>query len=448
MNPESKLSPIDWLMPRSYISQILCFESTSLRIPEALKDGLAGLVKDVPYLLCGVIDADAPQGSVGLSEPYQTLDDLFSQRNLSAEVDYTELKSNNFPPLAFNELNIFPEDLASEDGHSQPVFRAVLSLVRGGFLLHVSVHHSTTDIVGFGALLKIWASHCNTGSSTPLGFSISWLDRDAICKAPAKHASIDMPLLLNATKQTGDLQSQNSMDSSEMETSIFRFFAGSLQGLKTEVTKQLPVEIPWVSTGDILTALLWSAIVFAESEREIDFLAVTEPPQGTKLCQIRIPVNFRNRYAPPLPHEYLGAAFCVTLATAEEADLLSISARNRETLVPALARVAAAIREAINRVNKDEVDGMIEYLASQKDLKGIKLGPANAGMSMVSWADEGIHDLYWGSDIGRCEAVRLPKLKSRRYPIVLPRLPTGDLEVLISHQEKIMNRLKGVLSMG
>ncbi|KAJ5746823.1 hypothetical protein N7520_012005 [Penicillium odoratum] len=155
---------------------------------------------------------------------------------------------------------------------------------------------------------------------------------------------------------------------------------------------------------------------------------------------IRIPVNFRRRYIPPLGTNFMGAAFGVSLATAKEEDLINIAlCDDNELFLSALARVSGAIRQAISRVNARSMKSVVQFLVAQKDITNLKFGPRDAKISIVSWADEDVYDLNWGHDIGFCDAVRLPNLRKQRYPVVLPRLPNGNLEVLVSFEKQIMD---------
>lgn len=423
-------------MPRSYIRQILCFPSSSPQTPRILKDGLVGTLTDVPYLACGIVDGDSLKGSVALSEPYQTLDNLFSIQDLSSNVDYCSLKSENFTPSSMDGLDLFPLE-QNADKQPLPVSRATLFLVRHGYLLCVSIHHSTTDITGFGALLSIWASHCRTGNSRAVQFSANWIDREKLRFTPTD-SSQRCPDLLHVRQNLEKRRNLKIPASSEMESSIFQFQRQGLEIMKNQVIGLLPRGMPWVSKGDILTAILWSAIVITEPQNDTGLL---EPVNGERV--IRIPVNFRHEYRPPLPRGYLGAAFGISLATARESDLRCIATSTDTTIfLPPLARVAAAIRKAITMVNEKNMRSAVQHLAAQRDVSKIGLGPHNDSPSIVSWADEGIYDLNWGGKIKDCDAVRLPRLVKKRYPIVLPRLPSGDLEVFIRLDKEKMHILK------
>ncbi|QKX53815.1 uncharacterized protein TRUGW13939_00895 [Talaromyces rugulosus] len=228
-----------------------------------------------------------------------------------------------------------------------------------------------------------------------------------------------------------------------MVTSIFTFSDQQLNLLKAAVAKLFPINgIRWVSKGDILTAILWSSIVSTELSVHTSSISINKPPQHS-MHAIRIPVNCRRSYVPPLATNFMGAAFGVSLATAKEEDLVNIALCNdNELFLSALARVSGAIREAISHVNAQSMRDVVQFLVAQKDITSLKFGPKDTNISIVSWADEDVYGLDWGHEIGFCDAVRLPKLRTRRYPIVLPRLPNGNLEVLVSFEKQIMDCFK------
>ena len=74
-------------MPRVYVRQIYCFPSASPAAIDVLRQGLAGTVSDVPYLLSGITTTGPGQMDVSLSEPYQHVEDLFSCHDLSSALD-------------------------------------------------------------------------------------------------------------------------------------------------------------------------------------------------------------------------------------------------------------------------------------------------------------------------------------------------------------------------
>ena len=91
---------------------------------------------------------------------------------------------------------------------------------------------------------------------------------------------------------------------------------------------------------------------------------------------------------------------------------------------------------------------VLEYPDGQTDdMQAVVLGPRHDGISVVSWADQGVREQDWGKAIGRCEAVRPPRPARKRDPIVLPRAPDshelgGGFEVFVSLEEAPFKRFK------
>ncbi|KAI0172190.1 hypothetical protein GGR52DRAFT_458072 [Hypoxylon sp. FL1284] len=450
------LSPLDKLMPRGYVRQMFAFPSLHPNVSRVLKAGLAGTVSDVPYLLSGITTTEDQKRISLISEPYQTLEDVYSEQDLSDIVDYAIMKQENFPPSAFTVPGMIAPDTQPPFPNQAPVFRARLSRVRGGFVLCVAVHHCTTDITGFGALLKLWASHCRTGASAAAGFDPAWLDRGALLErsnAAGRPPPLSVPELLHV-KGPADIArlAGAAARPSDPTTCIFFFPQKHLRLLK-DVVNELIVsqgDAGWVSSGDILVTLLWSATLAAELG------PASSGPDGDNT--VGFPVNFRSRLDPPLPLDYLGAAFVMTTATSSRTDLVSL-ARNAgspsgETpLHPAsiekLAKIASTIRSALRRVDEASVRDVLMYLDDvPEDHPPITLGPHHDGISLVSWADQSTYELDWGDVVGRCDAVRLPKLTYKRYPIVLPRVPAGvngsegGLEIIVSFDRQVMDKFQ------
>ncbi|KAI1206485.1 transferase family-domain-containing protein [Annulohypoxylon truncatum] len=447
------LSPLDKLMPRGYVRQMLCFPSTSAEVSHTLKTGLARVLADVPYLLAGIITSE-DRKHVSLSECYQTLEDLYSEQDISDAIDYVVIKQHHFPPSSFAGPGIIPTDTQPPFPNPTPVFRTKLSLVKGGLILCVAVHHCTTDITGFGALLKLWASHCRTGASAAAGFDPAWLNRKALLERPDtsnRPTPASIPELLHV-KGPDELTKIAALASqpSDPTTGVFFFPQKTLQALKHAVNKHIASwgNGGWVSSSDILTALLWSAVLSAESDPMSD-------RKGSNT--IGFPVNFRSRFNPPLPPDYLGTAFIMTTATASRDDLISLSfhagsSNDDEPLdsasISKLADIASIIRASLHSIDEERVRNVLLYLdGASGDHPPITLGPRHDGVSIVSWADQNIYGLDWGDIVGTCDAVRLPKLMYKRYPIVLPRVPAnpaGDegLEVIVSFDRQVFDKFR------
>ncbi|KAI8626461.1 hypothetical protein F5Y19DRAFT_223584 [Xylariaceae sp. FL1651] len=480
------LSPLEGYMPHAYVRHMYCFPTTTLHAVETLRQGLSGLTRDVPYILSRVISDRLKTGSgLALSTPDQSLEDIFSWHDLSASIDYVALKAAGFPPTTFQSPGIVPPGSQPPCPDPPAVFLARVSLVKGGLILCVAVHHRTTDITGFGSLLTIWASHCRNGSSHEIGFSDSWMDRGMLSNQSQILPGSDpiaIPDLLHVTTpaEFAEPAGRSQVEPINYQTGIFYFPQERLQALKEAVNAHLASrEVgSWVSTSDVLSSLLWSAVI--EATESSPAISSNGKVADIRTSTLSFPVQFRSILRPPLPQNYLGAAFIMTNAKASHADLFSISHANIpapgqtsklgphigahvETIhIPALASTALAIRRSIKEIDNIAVRRVLSYLEAHPNpdpgapliLGRRRNDPEGTGTSVVSWADHGIHKLDWGDTVGRCEAVRLPKMRSRRNPIVLPRVPglnrgitedtgidRGGLEVIMSYEDSVMHKL-------
>lgn len=445
----SNLSPVDWLMPRTYVCQILCFPTTKRGIFPILKAGLERTVKDIPFLLAGVADQNKPEGAVKLSEPYQEVGDILSFCDLTRVLDYAKLKEKNFSPKSITTKGILPAALRSPAPDSKPVFRARLLPIKGGALLFVAAHHSVVDITAVGTILKIWANYCSGGSSPDFGFEQSWLDRGPLSELSVPDAQ-PLPSSLPELLQVSDPHGRVTA-TADYETRTFRFPPEALQSLKDSVNEQVAsqgLEADWVSTGDVLTALLWSASAWSESQKGSD----TEPDGGDsgKTCVATVPVNIRSKIIPPLPAQYLGAAFVMAPVEVPRADLLLASeggnsdkTKSSEASAEALARIAARVRGAIHRVTDERVRALVAHIRARPDIRDVQIAMGGGALSFISWAAEGVCELGWGHVLGRCETVRLPNLVAKRYPLVLPRLSDGSYEMIACFDKDMMERFQG-----
>ncbi|KAI0966159.1 hypothetical protein F4678DRAFT_450263 [Xylaria arbuscula] len=477
-----RLSPLEGLMPRVYIRQFFCFPTADLQAIDTLSRGVSGLARDVPYVLSRVLRNES--GNT-ISAPCHSAEDIFSWHDLSDSIDYATLKAGHFAPDAFLAEGLIPPDTVPPYPASPAVFLARASLVNGGLILCVAVHHVTTDITGLGALLKIWASHCRDGSSRNIEFDTSWLSRSPLFSASESSPSpASMPSLLHIrTPEESRRAAGRSQAGGQKsyQTGIFYFSLQHLRALKDAVNAHVAVHEPgsWVSTGDILTSLLWSATIAAQSNPN----ANRTGPYNTRVSStLSFPVQFRSLLRPPLPRDFLGAAFLMTSARVPHEDVCLISsyfstkstsaahnqpaksepqedAEMEELVSPvhisALAGVALAIRQSVQKIDDAAVRGVLAYLETCPNTPNpeapLVLGPprCEAGgtcTSVVSWADQCAYELDWGDIIGRCDAVRLAKMMYERDPIVLPQIHSvdgdaGGVEVIMSYEADVMQRI-------
>ncbi|KAJ8104496.1 hypothetical protein ONZ43_g7821 [Nemania bipapillata] len=278
---------------------------------------------------------------IALSTPCYSPEDIFSWHDLSKSINYATLKAACFPPGAFLVPGIVPPGTVPPYPASPAVFLARASLVEGGLILCVAVHHTVTDIMGFGALLKIWAAHCRDGSSGDIGFNANWMDRvplfSSSLSARLSNSSnpTSMPDLLHiatpekAPPSTARSQAERGAASVQKryQTGIFYFPQKQLRALKDAVNKYIASTEPgsWVSTNDILSSLLWSSMIEAGERSSLPNPGEVAVDEDTRASILSFPVQFRSVLRPPFPQEFLGAAFLMTNAQVLHKDICLIS---------------------------------------------------------------------------------------------------------------------------
>ncbi|KAI1178285.1 hypothetical protein F4777DRAFT_538088 [Nemania sp. FL0916] len=473
-----RLSTLEGFMPYAYVRQIYCFPTTDpLSAIDVLSRGLIGLAQDVPYILSRII---RDESGIAVSAICQKPEDLLSWNDLSESISYAALQAANFPPHVFLAPGIVPPDTITPYPASPAVLRVRASIVDGGLVLCVALHHAVTDIAGFGALLRLWAAHCRGESSGDIGFHASWLDRSPLFVSATANPSTlsdkapmpDLLHILTPEEKARATAARAQITKNDYRTCILYFPQQRLRTLKDAVNTYVAAQDPgtWVSTSDVLASLLWSAIITAQEDSEISKSNTVADTRGDneRSSTLSFPVQFRSILQPPLPRDFLGAAFVMMSARVLHSDLRLISrpvhdssadAETEQLLsavdITTLARTALAIRQSIQNIDDIAVREVLAYLETHANANSgeqLVLGPprydsaGGSGTSVVSWADQGVYELDWGESLGPCDAVRLPKMGTERAPIVLPRVPSvngdgGGLEVIMSYEGGIMQRV-------
>lgn len=200
-----------------------------------------------------------------------------------------------------------------------------------------------------------------------------------------------IPKLLHISELTERTKSRGKeAGSPEFKTGIFFFPRQSLRDAKQAANNSIAGFKPgnWGSSGDVLTAILWSAVIEVEEGADLD-------PDVQGSSTIGLPVNIRPRLSPPLSKDYLGAAFVMPAATALWQDLLGFARTNKSTsdggwgpaAVSSLIRIALSVRRSVDSIDRTTVWEVLAYLSSQVHIRSVVLGPHHDGISIVSWAD-------------------------------------------------------------
>ncbi|KAK3377975.1 transferase family-domain-containing protein [Podospora didyma] len=498
----SYLSPLDQLVPRGYFGEVLCFPCTDKRVLELLRNGLKSAAESIPYLTSFVI-ADtniSKKGWITLSESgADSLDDMLVCHDLPSletdmekeRVSYTALRDASFPIGTLNHALFYP-DIPPHGILPAPVLRAQATLVTGGVLLAVLVHHSVFDGTALNDLLTLWAASCHLGAAenhTAIQISPRRLDRRALLPKAVDIAPATWPSEVYVTAHSGTsgrnlatktasqfghvlkhvLQALKPTRSpppaslAKLSTTLHRISSSSLAELKTQINRILPQinncsgsqDVAFVSTNDVITALISCAVATTAPPDAISSRRFWKKRNKAQESILGVAINIRPRLSPPLPPDFLGNGLGVAWISVPQKTL--VNAGSEASLV-LLARVAATIRSGVARVDDSSVKNLIRWLDTYPGNihDEVWWRPADRMFDFYvsSWAGQKkLYEMDWGSGSEllrgmRCEAIRCLQLVVKDIAVILPPRKTiegsgeEDFELAVTLEAGQMERLQ------
>lgn len=445
------LSPIDQLMPRTPVGQIFCFPSTDPQVYETLKDGLRQVAKTLPWVAASVVKEKSRKGESKLGAPFVDIDTLLTYRE-RLDLSYSTLKDASFPIAPLNAPYLSPkihEGFIPEPG---PIFRARLTRINGGFTLSVIVHHSVFDGTAYAAVIELWADSCRVGPEKPIPVHPVRLDRTAVLRSPnpeavkpsdihhlkaSKNSFLEKTAIYLKSLPRSWFCLRRNRRKQPIRTVFFRFSGATLQNLKKQANAYAAeVGVEFLSTNDILSALIWSAMT-----------PINEISKDKPFSTLGMSVNIRGRLEPPLPSDYMGNAITQAWTHVSPEKLYAVA---EDGSIQALAEISGAIRQSLNSVNNKDLTSLINYV-HHHDPSKLLWAPGPIDFYTVSWANQDPYGLDWGGIIGRCELALGLKFRINNICMVFPRdaKTGGGLDVMISQcpakieqlkRSKIMNR--------
>ncbi|KAK3327466.1 hypothetical protein B0T19DRAFT_400330 [Cercophora scortea] len=462
------LSPLDQLVPRGYFGETLCFPCTDDRFYELLRNGLRSATRSLPYLssLVTRTSAGVAIGKLRLSEPGEdSLDDMLVYHEVlnGDHITYEALREASFPIGTLNR-DIFYPNLPTHGVFPAPVIRARVTRIKGGYVLAVLLHHSVFDGTSLNDVLNLWASSCHlttepgVDGSDHIAIHPSRLDRRAILGGPAaandKYIAKPSDIYLEKadkecnprsvcrgiwsffrscfpTSTAKSLHSEPATAPADLSTTLYKIPSIKLARLKREIntlTTRLDLGVDFVSTNDVLCALIWSAATLAKTPDP-------STPRLKKCFGVRrmrhddtwttgIAVNVRSRLVPALPLDWLGNALGVAWVNVPGHTLRSADG-SVESLAK-IARVAAAIRKGITEVDDNKFKNLVHYVDGHDDFCRLRWRPVDKMFDfyITSWAGQsGIYSKEWGAgavENAKCEAIRCLMLVLPSIACILP----------------------------
>lgn len=262
------------------------------------------------------------------------------------------------------------------------------------------------------------------------------------------------------TYHTFKISQTTATKGDKLDGRILFFSDPKLKELKTMATEQTASskDVPWISTGDALTSLLWCFIMASTQEDAFVGPRGNFDPIARMTLQARLRttgpisslavfVNGRRFLNPPLPDGYIGNNL---QPTSLYAPLASVSGT-----LGSVGEYAHKVRGAINKVNEESIMQWIGAINSVKDISRLRIKRrafSDAFLSINSWAGQPFYDMDWGHVMGgKCERLRPRCMKGYPHCLILPKLNVrhgsqeghGGLEVYVCIKAKYIERLKG-----
>ena len=207
----------------------------------------------------------------------------------------------------------------------------------------------------------------------------------------------------------------------------FGFSNGSLADLKAQASRNVATPPGYVSTDDVLSALIWQHVTRVR-------LARVDPTASSTFARA---VDVRRYLKVDLSYPGLLQNMTYnTLPAAEAAErpLGVLASHLRRALDPDPSQLAYRTRALATAFHRNPDKSAFSLTAA--------VNPST-GISLSSWAKVGLYDLDFNLGLGKPEAVRRPRfdpVESLGY--IMPERPDGELVVGICLREEDMEGLK------
>ncbi|KAF2966603.1 hypothetical protein GQX73_g6991 [Xylaria multiplex] len=416
-----RLTPLDLLMPRTYITALFTFQTTktNILVIKSLQNGLDSLANTIPWLSGRVCPTAATKEHGRSLEIRYGSDDpsLALMDKGTIDASYEALSAEGIPPDAI-PADVWPlpmmidEDLFEKGA---PVFGASLFRFADGqgAGLCISIHHNAVDATGFADIVRLWAQY--TAGLVPVYQHGNRLDRLAgILKSDLQVIS------LKTTDDLFELHPEYSRMPPTFPTEfapctckIFTLSVTQINAYK-ERLEGYPSGMP--STNTLVCALIWSAITRARAQRC--------PDLGRESSRLAMAVNGRRRLGAEFSspeNPYLGNTILYSLAHSVVSDLNSLL----ESPV-SFAKTCDVIAQSQSptKINSRHIAEAYELVGRVDDYRTVFVGWdlfSSRDLTITSWADLDLYAMTFGEGLGQPEFIRIPSSVADGVGIVLPR---------------------------
>jgi hypothetical protein len=435
-----RLSNCDKIWPPLHSRRILCFslppDVNQEAVTSDLFAGLERTVDELPWLAGSVLQLSTQEE--GAPPWHWTIapkgDCRLVVKDLSDTIDYATLRESHFSQKLLDTDTLCPLPLVLYiQDEVVPVCRIQANFVRGGLLLVVSIPHLASDGQAITEIIERFARHVrhvSLGERSPHGTREDHMDRRALVFGQGdgvieRHhpgwtaypggAGMSAPFLAGVTCHT------------------FRISTADLTVLKnnaltnaTALAKGPPPDgqALWLSSHDAVSAFFFTRV--AQARRRAGIVPTDTPMRlvGAVDCRARL----------GLPVPYHGNAIYNTGIVVPPSVLDGPHA---------LGYAASALRAHIAGVTGADFQDLVAFIEREGNTTPMAIdGVRTKTVVLTSHWRFAMHALDFGPRLGHIDAYRLPA--AGMVPglhVVLPRLPDGSCEVMVSESEQTLAEL-------
>ncbi|KAK3370009.1 transferase family-domain-containing protein [Podospora didyma] len=494
------LSPLDQYMPRIYIRLFLIFETNDPhRAAHRLKVGLQRLGLLLPFIKGHVSISDSmPEGHGRTAIRWSEAEDediAFREIPNPPNPECISLPSfaklkDEGAPLHYFDPSFCPLPSSLAKPLNAPVLVASYTVIEGGLVLGLCVHHNVMDGTGTVGLIRSWADctrlemerlsletlfpdaneplhraerleMATTTGGTSQGTTARRLslqelldknspDYSVIPKPKATPSASDAAAI---TTTKAPVTAQSAAISRGQGSKLFAFDVSKLEAAKEGLLMQWMTSsslgAEWLTTNSILCAVMWSCITRIRSariKREGGMEMIDESPIAPRFGfaidgRRRLGDAFSARKQPYLGNIVIVGLAALPLSDVTDAAALAPSASATSSASSGISRLSPLVHEfasAIRRVTPGRVGEVLALADRVPDVTEISPSWNPVGkldLALTSWANMPLYSCDFGDALGKPEFMRVPVARRDGLIVVLPRKREGTgndrIEVII-----------------
>ncbi|KAJ5608147.1 hypothetical protein N7537_004766 [Penicillium hordei] len=435
---EVEISHWDRILPPTHSKRILCFslpETTDKEIVvEQLHIAFHHTVQRLPLLAGSVVPFSSDQG--GRPWLRNIIPEGGAQlvvKDLSEELSFSDLAKTNFSQHLLNTEQLCPlPEVGYFTNELVDVCRFQANFIEGGLLLVVSIIHNAADGRGVTEVIKIFANELNKAQSGETHYPLEPRP-DVYCTNRTKLVSghgVPGAIENHAAWTSDPANAHAQIHNVENSCRTFRISVKALSDLRESLSAIARGPDEWFSTNDAISAFIWRSIMLARHRAGI--------LNGDAETYVAQPVDCRAHLEIPMP--YFGNVIYMTKSSVPLSDLADFES--------GLGAAARALRAAIKAVTAEKFRDLVGY-AERTALEthtrlNILEAMSTSGIILTSLFKMDLHGMNFGPIFGdgHIKALRLPARGTQAGAvIVLPRVPDGSCEFMVTEQESTIKCL-------